>query len=336
MKQQPIFGPTSDALSALTPTVFHEAWWLQAVSRGTIQEATVSSGGRVIGRLPYVLTRKTTGHLAVTAPEMTPELGPALLADRVACSDTHAVKRFNLTTELLAQLPRASHTYFELHRHVLDTMAFQSAGFHCRVRFAVEIPVRPPALLWQQMRDKTRNVIRRAKEKLTVEETQDVEEFVWFYDKNIQERTRVNQYKRDVFTALVQQSLARTAGRVLMAVDDGGSPQAAIFTVWDRQTEYYLLSTRTAASPNGAVSLLLWTAIQNAAVAGRLFDFMGFHTAPMMNFFTGFGGNLKPRYMVARSSLDYRIAYSVKSRIKHNTVSARLRRLVQLSGVQAK
>ena len=186
------------------------------------------------------------------------------------------------------------------------------------------------------MRDKTRNVIRRAKEKLTVEETQDVEEFVWFYDKNIQERTRVNQYKRDVFTALVQQSLARTAGRVLMAVDDGGSPQAAIFTVWDRQTEYYLLSTRTAASPNGAVSLLLWTAIQNAAVAGRLFDFMGFHTAPMMNFFTGFGGNLKPRYMVARSSLDYRIAYSVKSRIKHNTVSARLRRLVQLSGVQAK
>ena len=329
MKHQPVFGTANDALSALTPTVFHETWWLQAASRGTIREATVSSGGRVIGRMPYVLTRKASGHLAVTAPEMTPELGPALLADRIAESDTHAVKRFNVTAELLAQLPRASHTYFELHRHVLDTMAFQAARFQCQVRFAVEIPARPPTLLWRQMRDKTRNVIRRAEERLSVEETLDVEAFVRFYDRNIQDRTRVNQHKRDVFSALVQQSLARTAGRVLTAVDEGGSPQAAIFTVWDRQTEYYLLSTRTAASPNGAVSLLLWTAIQNASAAGRLFDFMGFHTAPMMNFFTGFGGSLKPRYMVAHSSLDYRIAYSVKARLKNNAVSATLRRLMQ-------
>ena len=329
MIPRPIHRSVSDPLISLTPTIFHEAWWLQAASRGAIHEATVSSGGRVTGRLPYVLSRKITGHLAVTAPDMTPELGPVLLADQVGESDTRAVKRFKLMTELLSQLPRASHTSFKLHRHVPDTMAFQAAGFRCDVRFAVEIPALPPELLWQQMRDKTRNVIRRAEERLSITEVEDVEHFVRLYYKNIQDRTRVNYYKRDLFTTLVQESLGRNAGRVLMAFDKSGSAQAAIFTVWDRRTEYYLLTTRTVTSPNGAVSLLLWAAIQNAAADGRVFDMMYFDTAPMLNFFTGFGGRLKPRYTVTRNSLNYRIARSAKAGIKHNAVSATLLRLVK-------
>ena len=322
-------GCSSDGFDFLIPTVFHEAWWLQAASRGTIREATVSSGGQVVGRMPYVLTRKATGHLAVTAPEMTPELGPALLADHIGESDTHAVKRFNLANDLLAQLPRVSHTHFDLHRHVPDTLAFQAAGFRCNVRSVVEIQARPPDLLWQQMRDKTRNVIRRAEEKLLVEEVQDAARFVRFYDRNVRARTRVNYYRSAACTELVQESLRRGAGRVLLAVDEARSPQAAIFTVWDRRTEYYLLSTRTPESLNGAVSLLLWTAIRRAAGAGRVFDMMGFESTAMLNFFTGFGGRLKPRYSVTRTSLDYRFALSVKTNIKDNAVSSTLRRLVR-------
>ena len=38
--------------------LFHEPWWLAAVTQGHFEEVRVTSGDQVVGRLPFVITRK--------------------------------------------------------------------------------------------------------------------------------------------------------------------------------------------------------------------------------------------------------------------------------------
>jgi hypothetical protein len=83
---------------------------------------------------------------------------------------------------------------------------------------------------------------------------------------------------------------------------------AAIFYIWDSQAAYYLFSTRRLESSNGAVSLLLWTAIKDAARRGLVFDFDGLASQGSRVFYTGFGGDVVPRYIVSRHSLAHRVA----------------------------
>ena len=76
---------------------------------------------------------------------------------------------------------------------------------------------------------------------------------------------------------------------------------ATIFCPRDRSCSYYILSTRRADSGNGAVPLLIWEAVRQAAADGLTFDFAGLASAGAIRFFAGFGGTVSPRYTAARS-----------------------------------
>jgi hypothetical protein len=156
------------------------------------------------------------------------------------------------------------------------------------------------------MRDKTRNVIRRAKEVLTVSDAVSAEVFFDFYEVNLNKKGIRNHYNKDVAVALIAESVRRNSGRVLTAVNSAGDPQAAIFTVWNARREHYLMSTRRHDAMNGAVNLLIWSAIKDASANGRTFDMDGLHirNSRISNFplLAGFGGSIRPRYVVWRSS----------------------------------
>jgi hypothetical protein len=171
----------------------------------------------------------------------------------------------------------------------------------------VEIPPAATDVLWCEMRDKTRNVIRRAQEILAVDTLDDPQAFMDFYEANLRARGTRSFYDRRVCTRLIAACLQRGAGRMLAAKDRAGRLQSAILTVWDRAMEYYFMSTRTPDSHNGAISLMVWTAIQHAARAGLTFDMDGLHVknnrVSNLGLFSGFGGVIRPRYIVRRSSL---------------------------------
>jgi hypothetical protein len=95
---------------------------------------------------------------------------------------------------------------------------------------------------------------------------------------------------------------------MLAAHDAAGGETAAIFYVWDTDAAYYLLSTRREDAHNGAVSLLLWHALRDIAARGLVFDFEGVISSGSALFFTGFGGEVAPRYVVSRHTLGHRIA----------------------------
>ena len=297
-------------MEALYSTIFHQPWWLNIVSQGLIREVTVSSGGLVVGRLPYLPLQGRLGIAGIGMPKLSHVLGPSLAPECIGDKFPRSLKQLTILGELIQQLPPVSYTRFRLHRGLSNTIAFETAGFISSVEYTIEIDPCSPELAWQRLRDKTRNVIRRAADVLTVLVLSDEDaapgRFCRFYEENLRSKHANNNYDPDTVNQLIRECLMRSAGRILVAVDAAGELQAAIFTVWDHHSEYYFMSTRRPQSANGAVSMLLWEAIQHASQCGLRFDMDGLHvkngTVPNLLLTTGFGGSLSPRYLVTRTS----------------------------------
>lgn len=291
---------------ALVPTIFHEPWWLETVSCGRYEEVQETVDGRCVGRLPY-LSSKRYGMTVIGLPTLTHFLGPAVDEGR-GNETTRRIKRITITKALIARLPRASCLWIKFHRDTTDTLAFQAAGYLNGVQFTSEVGPAPESELWAGLRDTTRRVIRRASEQLNVVDLQDPDRFLAFYERNLRDRGVRNSYDLKACRAIMAECLRRGVGRIAVAVDDKNEINAGIFTVWDRTSEYYLMTTRNLGSDNGATSLLIWSAIKHASERGLIFDLDGFSNPGDIQFFTRFGGRVVPRYFIQKSSLPFRLA----------------------------
>jgi hypothetical protein len=305
---RPVYDP-------LVPTVFHESWWLKAMANDQYDEAVVYSGGKMVGRFPYIVRQRPGGRTSCEMPALTHFLGPAIdEGSGTACN--RSLKHAGILKELLQGMPRTGGFRHRMHRGIQDTMAFQESGYSTSVDFTFEIHPAEEALLWKNMRDKTRNMIRRAREKFEVVPISDPELFAQLYQQNIQARGNAFYYDRRDIVRLCQETMLRDQGRIIAARTADGAIAAAIFHVWDARSAYYLLSTRVGDSDNSAVSLLLWDAICHAAERNLIFDFDGVASHGSRVFFTGFGGDIRPRYVVTRDTLYYRISDAVAKSCK--------------------
>ena len=295
--QAPIGG--IPGLDPLTPTVFHTPWWLEAATGGNYDQVQVRSGGRVVGRLPFMLNTYTFGLRLCAAPRLCHSLGPAVDAGpgnlTTRQNNRHAIMR-----DLIGKLPKCSSYYMPLHAGVTDTFAFSEAQWRTTVQFTFVVHPLGEAVLWRAMRDKTRNVLRRAAERYQVETLCDAAEYERLYKANLRARKMHNYYDRiePVCTA----ALEHGRGRILAVRGPGGAVLAAIVVVWDERAMYYLLTTRSPDADNSIVSLLVWHAIKMANAKSLLFDFDNVGTVGSRLFFSGFGGEIEPRYLVERST----------------------------------
>ena len=289
----------------LIPTIFHEAWWLDKATAGRYQQVEVSLGGVPVGRLPYLKFRER-GLTSIGMPTLTHFLGPAIDYGS-GNSTTQQLRGLSIVGDLLAALPKVSGgVWIKLHGGITDTIAFQEAGFRTDVQFTTEIAPDTEEALWGRMRDKTRNVIRRAQERFTIREETDPERFLAFYVDNLRQRKLDNTYDMSCVRAVINECLRHRQGKIRVALDDCGVYNSAIITVWDTKTQYYLMSTRSRDAGNGATSMLLWDAIKSAAENDLVFDFDGARHGADAKFFAGFGGRFRPRYWVWKSSLALR------------------------------
>lgn len=279
------------------------------------KEVTVSADGRVIGRLPFIVRSRPGGRRSCEMPPLTHFLGPAV-DEGGGSAPNRALKRAQIIRELLEQLPPVGAFRQRMHRGIQETMVFQENGFQSLADFTFEIAPAEEGVIWKGMRDKTRNMIRRAGERYTVTNLDDPEVFADFYQRNIQERGEEFYYCTPDITRLCYETAIRNQGRVLVARTGDGAPVAAIFYVWDARSAYYLLSTRVRDSDNSAVSLLLWEAIRHTTSLGLIFDFDGVASHGSRVFFTGFGGEIRPRYVISRETPFFRASTIVADRIK--------------------
>ncbi len=232
-------------------------------------------------------------------------LGPAI-DEGEGSVNTRLLRRFDVIEELIAKIPRVHRFSQTLHRGLTDTLPFQARRFETSAQFTMEVPPTDEATLWASLRDKTRNVIRRTRERCTVVKLDDPEAFVHFYLKNLAREP--SHFDLEKVPALHAACVARDCGQLLGVRDSSQALIAAVFVANDAHSTYYLLSTRDPASKeNGAVSLLIWEAIRESAARGLRFDFSGIASMGSARFFAGFGAVMSTRLTVHRSSLAFQL-----------------------------
>jgi hypothetical protein len=310
----PAGGPDA-ACAGSSGLIFHEPWWLNAVTGGQFEEATVRNGDRVVGRLPYVVRRKL-GFTSLRMPAFTHLLGP-IVDGGTGKPQTLMLRRLSIVRELLDQLPPFHYFKQALHPGAADGLAFQDRGFQLTVQYTFRIDGRVGAdRMWQDMHFKTRQHIRRADEKFSVRPVTDPHAFIHFYLKNLTIARRMNRVDLSSLPAIFEETKRRGCGTALAACWPDGTPTAMIYVVWDRSTMYYLLSTRAHdRGDNGSVNLLIWSAMQLAGRLGLELDLDGVSTSGTARFLSGFGGRLDLRLIAQRSHLLYAALRSAKRRI---------------------
>jgi hypothetical protein len=299
--------------------LFHEHWWLEAVTAGRFSEVEVRQGDRPVGRLPFsVIKRK--GFWILGMPEFTHLLGP-FVSSGEGKLQTRMMNRLSTVGSLIKQLPP-----FDFFRQVTDPLAdeglaaadglaFQSHGFRVGCQYTFHLDCRVDLKTLQAgMESRVRQNIRRAEKEFTIEIVDDPHRFVAFYMENLRKTNRKSYIIFDQFPVLFSECRARNCGLVLAAIRPGGVPVAMTFTVWDRDTMYYLLTTHAPdVKDNGSISFLIWSVMLRAHDLGLTFDLDGVTTAGTARFLSGFGGAPRMRLVITASRPLYNIVQSVKT-----------------------
>ena len=246
------------------------------------------SGGYII------FPRRRGGFKYSIMPPMTHFLGPSIIDDGGNPS-TRFLRRAHITRELIRKLPPASVYQYKCHRDITDAIAFQQEKFHTAAQFTYEVFPAAEDALWKNLRSEKRKKIRSAQRSVTVSDILDPFEFWQFYDSNLQKKGIPNVCDRHICCRLIEGSLSRGRGRVYGAFDKNHQMAAAVFCVWDETSSYYFMSSRTSHAHHGAISLLAWEAMKDAAARGLIFDFDGLNNSKAVLFFTEFGAALSAR-----------------------------------------
>ena len=279
-------------------TIFHEDWWLDIVAPGQWDQIVTERGF-----LRYAYRTKMMFRSS-RMPPLTRTLGPVVRVEGKKI-ETRQRAIFSAVSELLDELPDFDHIAFRLDPSYSDVLPFQAQGFQASVQHTFQADCRrPEAAIWSEMRDKTRNIVRRAQDCLTVVENQDGVAFKNFYADGLDnEKSYFGLY---LIPELFAAARARNRARILSAVDAKGDIHAQTFFIWDDHSYYYFLSSRhqKLAHP-GAVSALIWAGMQHAQQLGLIFDFDGVTSTSRYQFMVGFGGKPATRFIVQKGALLY-------------------------------
>lgn len=293
-------------------SIFHEDWWLDALAPGRWREVTCHRGGRLAGSLRFV--ERLEGNARVCEmPQITRFLGPVLVP-QIGKTETRIRSTHSIVTELLTQIDGYDHVEMTLDTGFADVAPFLAAGYEVKVHptFLLECGGQSIDDLWAGLRDKTKNIIRRAREQLTVTEIHEVNRFAKFYRANLEGKE--SYFDISLLAPAFAAASSRKQGKILAAVDANGVTHAKVFFVWDDRYVHYFLSTRdkSVAHP-GAVSLLLWSGIELAHSLGLCFDFDGgIDNDARYRFMVAFGGEVANRFDVVRSNANYRVQHTLR------------------------
>jgi len=297
-------------------TVFHEAWWLDAVAPGRWFLLTAQENGRVAGFLP-VWNYRRWGIPWRALPPFTHVLGPAIdVGEGSATTKTH--RRHQIASQLLEQVPQRHFFRQVVDVSAGDLLGFQAHGFSVSPHYTILIDCAGLEDVWAGFRQNTRRFIRKAQSQFSVEKSDDAAAFVAFYVRNL--RGQKVSYWTDMarFPELYKACRHQDAGQIYVAKSEGGAWVAAVFVAWDHAKMYYILTTRDKSVPDyGVVSLIIWRLIQEAHRRALVLDLDGIISEPILKFLTGFGGVIVPRMVVQRLPKLLQTARSVQALLRH-------------------
>ena len=200
-------------------SIFHEDWWLDALAPGRWREVTCLRGGGIAGVLRFV-ERSEGGMKICEMPQITRVLGP-VITPQSGKAEARTRSTHSIITELLQQIAEHNHVEMILDTGFSDLAPFLHAGYDVKVHPTLLLDCnRPVKDLWAGLRDKVRNVVRRAREQPhRFRDIDDVEGFVNF----LLERTSTVKICASIwrrYPLLLPSARSREQCKIVAAIDE--------------------------------------------------------------------------------------------------------------------
>lgn len=264
--------------------IFHQDWWLSTASRKTFSSIDIEMGGKIVSRFPFV-QKKVLGSPIIRMPKYTRTLGPYLTLPpsktfRYEQNIRHVVER------TVASFPKHHGVHFFLDPDNDSAFAFRLAGYRVVQDFTFRIlPEKSLETVWQDCDQKTRNLIRTADKKLSVQQSGSAEAFIALAKREQPH----SHHDYPLLKALFDEAHKRDQAIALYAYDQDDLVSAALL-IWDGRTLYYWQSVRSRRSRvPGMNMLLIWKAIEYAKERNLIFDFDGFGSVRTAKMLASFG-----------------------------------------------
>ncbi|HXB41140.1 MAG TPA: GNAT family N-acetyltransferase [Bacteroidia bacterium] len=199
------------------------------------------------------------------------------------------------TEELIEKIP--AFDLFDLY-FISGIKAFDLKGFKQNIRHSYHLKdISDLEKVFANFSSSTRQQIRKAEKKITVNESADIEMLY-----KMVSLTFKRQGKKTPYTLTYVKNINEACGKnkvrkILVAKDEEENIHGACFLAWDKQTAYYIMGgSDPKFRSSAAYSLLMWEAIKEASKHTKEFNFCGSTIPSIAKFFAGFGGEPVPYF----------------------------------------
>jgi len=280
-----------------------QPWWLDAVCGPEGWEAVLAfdQDGVPIGAMPYGKTG-WKGLPMIRMPLFTAyhhiwirDMG----SDRVVRQNHWEHK---ILEDLVSKIPRKWLVDQQYSPSFTNGLPFFWKGFQVQTRYTYQLETGSgKEILWEGMESTTRNHIRKAKTLVQVQPDDTTEQLytleqLLYKKQGIRVPFSLSELKR--IDACLSERQMRS---IYVATGKESKVHAASYVVWDGTRAFFLLSgAHPEYRSSGALYLVLWRALKDAAQRGAVFDFEGSMIPNIERVFRSFGAVRVPYLRVIR------------------------------------
>jgi hypothetical protein len=283
--------------------VFFQPWWLDIVSNHW-DIALVYNDDIIAGVWPFSIDKKL-GLKLVRNPLLTPYLGPLFFYPDHLVAEQKASFEQRTFQQLWLQIPNWDSFNLEAHLSFTNQELFNQKGFETTNHVTYEIDLQQPEeKLFSAFHTNHRNLIKQAVQHNKIVEGEEcLPKLLALHKETFSRKKKPYPFDAGMIKNLATESIRLKSGNLFATMDEQNNITACIFTVWDREKMYLLLSTVDLEQAHqGAVRLLIWHAIKTARGKGlKIFDFEGSMDPGIEAFFRRFGGARKTYLCASRN-----------------------------------
>jgi hypothetical protein len=305
-------APYEDVSDAHT-SIFDQSWWLDAATDNTWAQTEVSWDGKLVGSLRYWV-RKRYGLTYIRMPPYTRTLAPRFNLPAVK-PVKYLDSQIRVLKELLSQLPRHDRFEMTLSPHCDAMFPFVQIGYTAAATYTFcATNDNPTDVIWSNMDQKTRNVVKTASKRFNVEFHNDIDRFIDLSKAQHSQNTKEDKNDYPALKRLWAACHNRGQITVLSIRGEDGFDAASSLLVQDRSYMYFLASARNPQiSGNGANSLQIWKALNYAHDRGLSFDIDGYESSNSAKFLRSFGLSPVVRPVISKTSPLFKAALVARS-----------------------
>ena len=284
--------------------LFHQPWWLDAVTSGNWDVAiSVNGNGEICAAMPYTQTKKYF-RLAALQPFLTPYLGvlffyPPDMQKRVSFysfENEHSKK-------VIEQLP--DYLLYQRHAFSIDFknwFPFYFKGFTQSSRYTYILKyIKDQEQVRKGMTNNLKRQISNAQENCSIHETDNIHHVFDLTKETLSYKNVKYAMKNEVLEKLDHELSLRGQRKILIAKNKEGIILSGLYLCWDSRQAYLLgLGMKRNYRSTNSVKLVIWQSIRIASEFVDEYNFEGSMVPEVETVFRSFGGEMTPYFEIRK------------------------------------